>query len=52
MKFRVYFDPNGAAEGARMLKQLIQRHWHLDSVGLGNCRAAQETLRELNEQLL
>jgi hypothetical protein len=52
MKSRKHFVRNGAAEGARIIKQLIQRHWHLDSVGLGNCRAAEQILRELNEQLL
>src|SRR5215469_620072 len=52
MNSKPYFDSNDTREGARIINQLIQRHWHLDSVGLGNCRAAQEILRELNEQLL
>lgn len=36
----------------KTLKDLQARLWHFESVGLGNCQAAQRTRRELNEQLL
>ena len=40
------------SEGAIAIKDLIQRQWHLESVGLGNCRAAQAIRCKLSEQLL
>jgi len=50
MKFRTSFDLSGADKEARAIKDLIQRHWHLESVGLGNCRTAQELKREIDRR--
>lgn len=43
---------DASVRALKKINELLARHWHLDSVGLGNCRAAQAILRELNEQLL
>lgn len=43
---------NANTRALKTLKELLARLWHFESVGLGNCQAAQRTRRELNEQLL
>lgn len=50
MKFRTSVNASEATEEARATKELIQRHWHLASVGLCNCRAAQELKREIERR--
>lgn len=50
MKFRTSLEQIEASEEARATKELIQRHWHLASVGLGNCRAAQALKREIDRR--
>jgi hypothetical protein len=43
---------DATARAVKKINDLLARHWHLDSVGLGNCRAAQRILCRLNEELL
>lgn len=50
MKFRARFDTSGTEMEDSSTKELAQRHWHLASVGLGNCRVAQELKREIDRR--
>lgn len=51
MKFRTSFGTGGADAEDLRTKELVQRHWHLASVGLGNCRAAQALKREIDRRI-